>query len=175
LKFSETSLAKIIACRGRQSEEYTRGVAVGAGGFSTGDFVSMLALARRTNGKPYRDRAELGPSHLGPGFAARGLLESESDLHIHGKVVGRINAIRLILEPGSHIEGDVVAEDVRIAGRFSGRIFAPNVAIDASADVSGRIFHTTVTVARGARVDGRMPWRPATYFETLEDLPETQP
>ncbi len=47
--------------------------------------------------------------------------------------------------------------------------------IDETADVTGRIFHTTITVARGARVDGRMPWRPLSYFETLDELPETQP
>jgi cytoskeletal protein CcmA (bactofilin family) len=135
----------------------------------------MLALARRTNGKPFRDRGELVPSHLGAAFLARGVLDSDADLHIHGRIVGRINGIRVILEPGSQVEGDVVAEDVRIAGRFSCRNFAPSVAIDGTADVSGRIFHTTLTVARGARVDGRMPWRPVTYFETLEELPETQP
>ena len=135
----------------------------------------MLALARRTNGKPYRDRADLTPSHLGRAVVARGLLEAEADLHIHGIVVGRINAVRLVLEPGSQMEGDIVAEDVRIAGRFLGRVFAPNVAIDGTADVSGRIFHTTITVARGARVDGRMPWRPVSFFETLDELPETQP
>lgn len=73
------------------------------------------------------------------------------------------------------MEGDVLAGDVRIAGRFSGRVFAPNVTIEATADVQGRIFHNTITVARGARVDGRMPWRPSSYFETLEDIPETQP
>src|ERR1041385_4135994 len=146
-----------------------------AGALSSGDFAWMLPFAPRQNGKPHRDRADQVPSQLGPAFVATGLLESEADLHIHGRIVGRINAVRLVLEPGSRIEGDIVAEDVRIGGKFMGRIFAPNVTIDATADVSGRIFHTTVTVARGARVDGRMPWRPVSYFETLEELPETQP
>jgi hypothetical protein len=55
-----------------------------------------------------------------------------------------------------------------------GRVFAPNVIIEAGAEVEGRIFHTTVTVAPGARVTGRMPWRPVNYFETLTTLPEVR-
>ena len=37
------------------------------------------------------------------------------------------------------------------------------------AEIDGRIFHTNVTVERGARVTARMPWRPISYFETLEN------
>jgi len=41
--------------------------------------------------------------------------------------------------------------------------------------VEGRIFHTNLIVAQGAHVDGRMPWRPVSYFETLDHLPEIRP
>jgi len=61
-----------------------------------------------------------------------------------------------------------------IAGRLNGRVFAPTVAIEASAQVEGRVFHTTVSVERGARVNGRMPWRPVSYFDTLDQLPENR-
>jgi cytoskeletal protein CcmA (bactofilin family) len=136
----------------------------------------MFAPAKRNQPAPLRrDAAVLAPSHLGTALRIDGHLESEGALHIHGHVSGRIDADHLIIEESGAVEGDVLATDVKVAGRFSGRIFAPNVAVEATADVQGRIFHTTVTVARGAKVDGRMPWRPAQYFETLEELPETQP
>jgi hypothetical protein len=51
-------------------------------------------------------------------------------------------------------------------------VFAPSVSIEASADVEGRLFHTQIAVAQGARLNGRMPWRPVSYFETLDQLPE---
>ena len=73
------------------------------------------------------------------------------------------------------MNGDVVARDVHISGRLTGRIFALHVTLDSSADVTGRIFHHEVTVAEGARVDGRMPWRPPSYFESLKQLPEPRP
>jgi hypothetical protein len=46
------------------------------------------------------------------------------------------------------------------------------VSIEASAHVEGRLFHTQIAVAQGARLNGRMPWRPVSYFETLDQLPE---
>jgi len=121
-----------------------------------------------------RDRTELPPSHLGRMLTVSGLLESEGEIHVHGNVVGRISADRLVIASGGYVEGDVVAREVHISGRLSGRIFALDVTLEASADVKGRVFHHTVSVAKGARIDGRMPWRPPNYFETLDQLPEEQ-
>ena len=56
----------------------------------------------------------------------------------------------------------------------NGRVFALNVTLESSAEITGRVFHNTITVARGARIDARMPWRPPSYFETLDQLPETR-
>jgi cytoskeletal protein CcmA (bactofilin family) len=121
------------------------------------------------------DSAQLPASHLGKSLTAEGFLDTDGDLHIHGRVFGRICADRLVLGCGGYLEGDVVARDVQIGGRLSGRIFALSVTLDSSADVTGRIFHNEVTVAKGARVDARMPWRPPSYFETLKQLPEPRP
>ncbi len=103
--------------------------------------------------------AEIPASHLGQALTAQGFLDTDGDLHIHGKVFGRVCADRLVLGSSGYLEGDVVARDVQIGGRLTGRIFALNVILDSSADVTGRIFHHEVTVAKGARVDARMPCR----------------
>ena len=113
-------------------------------------------------------------SSLGKSLTITGLLETDGELHIHGTVQGRINAERLVIAPGGYVEGDIVAHDAHIVGRLNGRVFAVNVTLAGSADVSGRVFHSTVTVERGARIDARMPWRPPSYFETLDQLPETR-
>lgn len=85
---------------------------------------------------------------------------------------GRIAALRVVIAANGHVEGDIVANEVVIAGRLNGRVFAPTVAIEATAEITGRIFHTNVTVEQGARITARMPWRPVSYFENLENLPE---
>jgi cytoskeletal protein CcmA (bactofilin family) len=137
----------------------------------------MPALPFRNPAKaPPRGEGEILPSsQLGTAAIVTGVLDIEGELQVHGSVVGRINAERLIVCRFGTVEGDIVAKDVRIGGRLLGRIFALNVTLDETADVSGRIFHNTVTVARGARFEGRMPWRPPSYFEALEQLPETRP
>jgi cytoskeletal protein CcmA (bactofilin family) len=104
--------------------------------------------------------------------AVRGILEIDGELVVAGRVKGRIAALKLVIAAGGHVEGDIVAREVVISGRLNGRVFAPTVFVEASAEIEGRIFHTFVTVARGARVTGRMPWRPVSYFDSLKQLPE---
>jgi cytoskeletal protein CcmA (bactofilin family) len=122
-----------------------------------------------------RDNGALPPSRLSHGLTLTGSVDSEGELHIHGRVLGTIRADRVVIAPGSDVEGDIIARDAQISGRVLGRVFAVNVSLDSSAEVTGRIFHHTVEVARGARIDARMPWRPLAFFQTLEQLPETQP
>lgn len=114
-------------------------------------------------------------SQLGCGLTVTGDLDTEGELHIHGRVQGFVRADRVIVGADGDVEGDIVARDAHISGRVNGRVFALNVMLDSSADVTGRIFHHTIAVARGARIDARMPWRPLNFFETLDHLPETQP
>ncbi|HEY5047870.1 MAG TPA: polymer-forming cytoskeletal protein [Rhizomicrobium sp.] len=136
----------------------------------------MFALPRRIPGRPSgRDRADPAPSHLGRAVTVTGRLDSDGEVHIHGNVQGRVSADRIVLGLGGILVGDVVARYIRIAGRFTGRIFALDVTLEDSAQIEGKIFHHNVTVARGARIVGRMPWRPLNYFDSLEQLPETQP
>jgi cytoskeletal protein CcmA (bactofilin family) len=120
-------------------------------------------------------QADAPPSFLGSRVGIKGVLEVDGELAISGMVRGRIAARKLIIGASGHVEGDIVAREVVIAGRLNGRVFAPTVLIEASAEIEGRIFHTNVTVAKGARVNGRMPWRPISYFETLDKLPEVRP
>jgi cytoskeletal protein CcmA (bactofilin family) len=129
-------------------------------------------FARQTQARPEDD--PLPASKVGRTLTVKGVLDTEGELYVHGYVCGRINAYRLILGSLGSVEGDVVATDVLIGGRLTGRIFAPNVTLEDSANITGKVFHTTATVAKGARVDGRMPWRPTSYFETLEQLPEAR-
>ncbi|HEY1615788.1 MAG TPA: polymer-forming cytoskeletal protein [Rhizomicrobium sp.] len=136
----------------------------------------MSALPRRALTKSPLRRGDdaLPTSHLGKALSVKGNLETEGELHIHGRVFGQIRANRLIVAPGGYVEGDVLAWEVRIGGFLNGRVFAFNVTLDSTADMTGRIFHHIIAVERGARVDGRMPWRPLNFFETLEQIPEAQ-
>ncbi|HEY3779189.1 MAG TPA: polymer-forming cytoskeletal protein [Rhizomicrobium sp.] len=137
----------------------------------------MSAMAEHALIRTHARRGEngLAASRIGNGLTVTGALETDGELHVHGRVLGTLRADRLVLAADGEVEGDIVARDVRICGRLNGRVFALNVMLDSTADIKGRVFHHTMEVARGARVDARMPWRPLNFFETLEQLPETQP
>jgi len=140
----------------------------------------MLTLARKSpvqgtgHKSAHAAQAEAPASFLGSRVGIRGVLEVDGELVVGGHITGRIAAVRLVIAKGGLVEGDIVAREVVIAGQLNGRVFAPSVSIEDGAEVEGRIFHTNITVARGARVSGRMPWRPASYFETLTTLPEVR-
>ena len=57
-----------------------------------------------------------------------------------------VNAERIVIAAGGSVEGDVVATDAFIEGRLNGRIFALNVTLESSAEITGRVFHNTITV-----------------------------
>jgi cytoskeletal protein CcmA (bactofilin family) len=134
--------------------------------------MSFLLRRQPAAAAPDSERSVASVSHLGKSLTVTGVLDTHGELHVHGTVVGQINADSFVLAIGGIVEGDIRAKDVRIGGKFNGRIFAPNVVLDSSAEVTGRVFHTNVTVANGARIDGRMPWRPVNFFESLSHLPE---
>ena len=121
------------------------------------------------------DLPVLSSSSLGTALTVNGHLETDGEIRIYGNVLGQINAVRLILGRGGYVEGDVIAKNVHIGGKLNGRVFAPNVTLDSTADITGRIFHNTADVARGALIDGRMPWRPLNFFDELKQPPEKQP
>jgi cytoskeletal protein CcmA (bactofilin family) len=135
----------------------------------------MSYLLRRnpaSSSSPDADRSVAPVSHLGKSLTVTGQLETDGELHVDGRVVGQINADRIVVGISGFVEGDVRAKDVRIIGKLNGRIYATNVALDSSAQVAGRVFHTNISVATGARIDGRMPWRPVNFFESLTRIPE---
>jgi cytoskeletal protein CcmA (bactofilin family) len=102
----------------------------------------------------------------------RGILEIEGELVVSGSVHGRIAALKVVITPDGFVEGDIVAHEVIIGGRLEGRTYAPTITVEITGNVTGKLFHNTIEVARGARIDGRTPWRPVNFFETLDHLPE---
>jgi cytoskeletal protein CcmA (bactofilin family) len=140
----------------------------------------MLTSARRSSAQrpglsTVPSEAEALRSFVGPGVKIQGALEINGELVISGLVKGHIAALKLIIDAAGYVEGGIIAREVVIVGRLNGKVFAPTVSIEGGAEVEGRIFHTNITVARGAHVVGRMPWRPVSYFESLDKLPEIRP
>jgi cytoskeletal protein CcmA (bactofilin family) len=78
---------------------------------------------------------------VGPGARLEGTVVSAGSLRIDGTVKGQVNADGdVMLSPQSQVEADIRAENVTVAGKFTGNIF-----------VKGK-----AELARGGRIDGNV-------------------
>ena len=94
---------------------------------------------------------------VGQGAKLEGTIESAGSLRIDGQVKGTINAESdVVLSQQSHVEADINATNVTVAGRFKGNIVAKNRAeISRGGRVDGNITSKTLVVAEGASFSGQ--------------------
>lgn len=100
-------------------------------------------------------------SVLGPDIAISGNLTARMDLHVDGRVDGDISCTALIQGEASEVNGIVVAESARIAGRIKGSITAGMLVIQKTARIEGDVTYGTLTIEEGAQVDGKFMHRAA--------------
>ena len=72
----------------------------------------------------------------------KGELRTSEDLTVEGRIEGPVlcEDSAIVVAPGGQIAGDVLARDVTIFGRMSGRIIATDIVdVRPDADVTGQI------------------------------------
>jgi cytoskeletal protein CcmA (bactofilin family) len=102
-------------------------------------------------------------SILGPDVAVAGDLSTAENLQVDGRIDGDVRCAELHQGADSTIAGNIVADEVRLAGLVEGTVTAALVILDATARVTGEVTYTTLCIESGARVEGRFVYRaPAT-------------
>ncbi|MBM3389916.1 MAG: polymer-forming cytoskeletal protein [Betaproteobacteria bacterium] len=116
-------------------------------------------------------RAKLGPSPLtldqesfstliGRQTVVEGQLRVRESVRIDGELIGLVHApadqaVAVVVSPTGHVEGDIIARRVVIAGRVSGHIHAQDrVELHAGCLVQGDIKYGSIAIEHGARVLG---------------------
>jgi len=116
-------------------------------------------------------RAKLGPSPLtldqesfstliGRQTVVEGQLRVRQSVRIDGELIGLVHApadqaVAVVVSPTGHVEGDIIARRVVIAGRVSGHIHAQDrVELHAGCLVQGDIKYGSIAIEHGARVLG---------------------
>lgn len=94
-------------------------------------------------------------SVLGPDVTITGDIEASADLHVDGTVKGDLTCSSLVQGEGSHIQGNIKAERVRLSGKVTGSITARELVILKSAMIEGDVSYETLTIEQGAAVEGR--------------------
>jgi cytoskeletal protein CcmA (bactofilin family) len=102
--------------------------------------------------------ATLGPSKtisaIGSEMTVVGTLICKDLIKVYGLVEGELNASNALVADGARIEGEIVAEELTIAGRVKGDIHALRVKLQGTAVVEGNIFHRLLSVDENARFEG---------------------
>jgi cytoskeletal protein CcmA (bactofilin family) len=114
-------------------------------------------------------RMGAAPSIVSSDVTITGLLASDGDMQVDGRVDGDVRCVRLVVGESGAIKGEVTAEFVTVRGRIEGGIRARELALAATARVEGEILHTTLEVEAGAMVLGRFRHSADPLAEALPD------
>jgi len=100
-------------------------------------------------------------------------------LKIYGLVEGEVSASNALIAHGARIQGDIVAEELTVAGRVEGDIYALRVKLQGTADVEGDIYHRSLSMDEHACFEGcswpeNNPPEPRSYIEVESANPQPQ-
>ncbi len=95
-------------------------------------------------------------SFLGAEVTITGNIGGQGNLHIDGRVDGDVNCASLIIGNSGQVNGNITADDAKIAGTVTGTVAAKVLTIEASARITGDLSYDSVSVETGAQVDGRV-------------------
>ena len=100
-----------------------------------------------------------GFSIIGPDVVITGDLVTSENLQVSGRIQGDVRCAALHQEASGAITGNIVAEEVRLAGLVDGTLSARTVTLETTARVTGEVSYTTLSIESGARVDGKFAHR----------------
>ena len=93
-------------------------------------------------------------SFLGPDLKITGSLESHSLVQIEGIIEGDVHARQIIVGPKARVIGNIVADDVTVAGEVDGSVRGTNVKLQSGSRVSGEMHHNSLAIEHGAHFEG---------------------
>jgi len=93
-------------------------------------------------------------SAISRGITVVGRVFGEGTVEVFGRIEGKLSASAISIYEGARVEGDLVAEDLIIAGEVKGTIHADRVRLNSTAVVEGDIFHRTLSIEENAHFDG---------------------
>lgn len=95
-------------------------------------------------------------SVIGTGILVTGNIETLSDLHIDGQIIGDVRCVTLVLGEDGAIKGGLHAQRAKIAGVTDGTIDTGDLAIEATGSVSGEISYRRLRIETGGLIKGKV-------------------
>lgn len=94
---------------------------------------------------------------IGEGTLLEGTLSSPGDIHVRGRIVGRVQAEgRVVLAQEGIVEGEVVSSNADIAGRVEGDVRVEvRLILKSTAHIEGNVYTNRLVVEEGAVYNGQ--------------------
>ncbi|WP_294346023.1 polymer-forming cytoskeletal protein [Prosthecochloris sp.] len=129
-------------------------------------------------GKKRRSGSTGGLTLLMEGTSVQGELAADGDIRVDGNVSGQVTCrSTLIIGSEGVVEGEISAENMRVAGKFSGNAeISGELRLEATAAIDGDLRVTALDVEDGAKLNGRVFMKQDEGFkeQLLEREPEPQ-
>jgi cytoskeletal protein CcmA (bactofilin family) len=94
------------------------------------------------------------PSIIWAAVTITGILHSDGDIQIDGKVEGNIRGAGVTIGESAVIRGEIIAECLILRGRVEGNIRARRLVLTKSCHIEGDILHESLEVEAGAFIQG---------------------
>ncbi len=94
------------------------------------------------------------PTIISPDLHITGNLATDGDMQIDGILEGDVKSGFLGVGPSAVVTGEIVATDVIVHGKVTGRIKARSVTLASTARVIGDIWHEVLAIEAGAFLEG---------------------
>ena len=94
------------------------------------------------------------PTIISVDMRVSGDMRTDGDVQVDGVVDGDIQSSTISIGKTAEVNGEVIAEKVKVFGRVNGRIRGKEVCLMETAEVNGDIIHESLEINRGAFIDG---------------------
>jgi cytoskeletal protein CcmA (bactofilin family) len=95
------------------------------------------------------------PSIISPNTHVEGIVRSDGQIEVHGKIQGEIKCKILVIKPGGSVVGEVLSEYIKIHGSFNGKIKTNVLHVGKTGVVSAEIRYGIASIEFGADVTGQ--------------------
>jgi len=129
----------------------------------------------KSKGRRILDRVEGFATSIGPAAHFRGSISGAGHCIVYGRVEGDCDLDgTLVIAEGGHWVGEVVANNVLIAGQVEGSLMArEKMEIISTARIRGKLTSRAIAIAEGAVHDGELQMGDVTRFADRRDAEPT--
>lgn len=119
----------------------------------------MFGFGKKKEAKPAPtprvSTRHISPSVISADMFVLGNIASDGMMDLEGKIDGNVRCKEAIIREHGIVNGDVIADSIRIYGQVRGLVKAKYVTLYSTARIEGVIMHESLSVEDGANVDGK--------------------